>query len=153
VAGRLNVRNVWKADTGLRYPVVMTEAKIQRLYDRLAAGEQPIDDLRALRQRGFKDGVDAERAEALSDLWNLVLHCDLLPALDTAKALVELAAASDTSYPILINDGLIYDALNPRERAELVQFIRQCLAQANAPHAELVLIHFVDDLLGSGPRV
>jgi hypothetical protein len=138
---------------GVDYPTVMTDAEVERLLHRLFRGEQPTDELTALRENAVEDGVATGRAEMLSDLWSVVLHRNLLPALDTAKALVELAVASETSYPISISDGLIYDALRPAEREELVQFIRQRLAQANTLKTERVLIDFADDLLRAGPQV
>ena len=98
--------------------------------------------------------MDHNQAEALSDVWNLAFHFDgLFPKLEAAKALVETALASNTSYPILTNDGLIYDALSPTERRELVHFIRRQMEGAEAPVAERVLEEFIVDLLGSGPQL
>lgn len=132
----------------------MTERELDQLQKRILAGEQPTDDLWALRKSGPEHSIDEDRAEALSDVWNLAFHHEgVFPKLEAAKALVETALAANTSYPILTNDGLVYDALSPTERQELVQFIRACLEKTHAPVATHVLNEFVDDLLGEGPQV
>ena len=68
--------------------------------------------------------------------------------MEAAKALVDLALAGGASYPILTNDGLIYDTLSRDERAALVEYIE---AQAGEVATGTVLGQFADDLLGSGP--
>lgn len=132
----------------------MTEPELAQLHNRIIAGEQPTEELWAMRRSGLEPCVDATTAEALADVWNLAFHHErLFPKLEAAKALVETALAANTSYPILTNDGLVYDALSRAERLDLIQFIRERVAQTEAPVAEHVLRDFVDDLLGDGPQV
>jgi hypothetical protein len=129
----------------------MTELELERLRSRIAAGELPTEDLWALRKANL-DLVDAKKAEALSDVWNLAFHRKgLFPQLEAAKALVETALAANTPYPILTNDGLIYDSLTSAERHDLVQFIRERTGGSGVQLAD-ILNEFVEDLIGSGPH-
>lgn len=132
----------------------MTERQLAELRHRIAAGEQLTEELWVIRKSHLECGLDASRAEGLSDVWNLAFHREgVFPKLEAAKALVDTALASDTCYPVLTNDGLVYDALSPGERQELVGFIRKRLDETNAPVARHVLEEFIDDLLGDGPQV
>ena len=132
----------------------MTERDLDQLRHRIRAGEQPTDDLWALRNSSFEHGMSEERAEAVPDVWNLVFHHEsAFPKLEAAKALVGTALAADVSYPILTNDGLVYDALSRAERAELAQFIRERMVEADAPLARDVLNAFAGELVGEGPQV
>ena len=132
----------------------MTEPELAQLHNRITAGKQPTEELWAIRRSRLEPCVGATIAQALSDVWSLAFHYErLFPKLEAAKALVETALAADNSYPILTNDGLVYDALSLAERHDLVQFIRERVAQTEAPLAEHVLRAFVDDLLGDGPQV
>lgn len=127
----------------------VTEEEIDQLSARIHAGERPTLELWTLRRTVNPPSGDEGAVQALSDLWGLAFHITgLFPPLEAAKALVDLASAGDASYPILTNDGLIYDALTPDERAALVEYIE---AQAGDVTTGSVLRQFADDLLGSGP--
>jgi hypothetical protein len=138
----------------LKLRVRMTECELAALRSRIAAGERPTEELWVIRKSNHGQALGYAKAEALSDLWNLVFHYEgLFPKAEAAKALVEIALAADSSYPVSTNDGLIYDALTHAERLRLVQFIKEQGADANAPAAKLALDDFADDLLGYGPEV
>ena len=92
--------------------------------------------------------------ESLSDLWSLTFHVNgLFPRLEAAKALVDVAWAGDISYPVLTNDGLIFDELSPDERSELFSYIAECIGEERASVAGAVLAEFADELMGDGPQV
>jgi hypothetical protein len=127
----------------------VTEDQIDHLSDRIHAGERPTLELWTLRRTATPPSGDNSAVEALSDLWGLAFHISrLFPPLEAAKALVDLALLGGASYPILTNEGLIYDALSLAERAALVEYIE---AQAGEKATGTVLWQFADDLLGSGP--
>jgi hypothetical protein len=131
----------------------MTERDLDQLRHRIRAGEKPTGDLWALRNNGLQNGIGEDRAEAVSDVWNLVFHHESgFPKLEAAKALVETALAVNISYPILTNDGLIYDALSGAERVQLARFIHERLLEADAPVARDLLDAFAGELVG-GPQV
>jgi hypothetical protein len=132
----------------------MADREVGKLYDRIMAGERPIEELWSIRRSTPQQAVDSQAAMASSDLWNLAFHHEaLFPKLEAAKALVEIALANDSTYPISTNDGLVYDALSRDERLELVQFIRDRMSETHAPATKHVLNDFVNDLLGRGPQV
>jgi hypothetical protein len=130
----------------------MTEDDLDRLAARIYAGQRPTRELRALSAQ-IDQALDAKLTEQMSDIWNLVLQRKLLPALETAKAIVQTAEAGDSSYPISTNDGLIYDSLSTAERAELIDFIMARLSNSSAAAAKRSLIDFADELARDGPKV
>ena len=125
---------------------------MEKLRFRMIAGEQPIEELRALMAE-TAEGFDPALTEDVSDVWNAVLHRKLLPTIETAKAVVVTAINGDSSYPILTNDALIYDALSHPERVELVQFMREHTGDIESPVTVRVFCDFENDLLGNGPQL
>jgi hypothetical protein len=132
----------------------MTPGELERLRGRIMTGESMTSELWTLRKTALETDISDGTAEALSDLWNLAFHREgLFPKIEAAKALVEAALATNSSYPILTNDGLIYDSLSPVDRQELVRFILDRISGAKPAIAKQVLLNFVDDLRGNGPQV
>lgn len=132
----------------------MTEVEIQDLISRIHAGERMTNELWCLRGAPIQNPKDLGALESLSDLWGLAFHVDnLFPRLEAAKALVDVAWAGDISYPVLTNDGLIYDDLSPNERSELFSYITDCIGEDRASVAGAVLGQFADELIGDGPQV
>ena len=120
---------------------------------RINAGERPTEELWHYRRAPITDR-DESALESLSELWNLTLLTDgLFPTLEAAKAIVDVAWAGDISYPILTNDGLIYDGLTMDERQQLFDYIADCIGEERASVAGAVLAEFADELLGEGPTV
>lgn len=136
------------------YAHTMTPGELERLRGRIMTGESMTSELWTLRKTALETDISDGTAEALSDLWNLAFHREgLFPKIEAAKALVEAALATNSSYPILTNDGLIYDSLSPVDRQELVRFILNRISGAKPAIAKQVLLNFVDDLRGNGPQV
>ncbi len=129
----------------------MTLEEVEQLHHRISSRERPTTDLRRIREVSVpKD--DEELVQALSDLWNLAFHIEgLFPRLDAAKAIVDLALAGDSSYPVHTNDYLIYHALTRNEREVLFEYIAKCIGEERASVAGSALAEFADDLLGEGP--
>jgi hypothetical protein len=131
----------------------MLEPEFDQLRHRILAREQVAEELRLLSESSRRARITPDEAEDLSDLGNLALHQNLVPSMDAARELVELAVASDTTYPILTNDGLIYDALHREHRDVLAKFVRHRLADASGGHTQQALLDFADDLEGRGPQL
>lgn len=131
----------------------MTLEEIEQLNGRIVSGERPTSELLHLREVSVpKD--DEQFVQALSDLWNNTLRIDgLYPKFDAAKAIIDIAWAGDSSYPVHTNEGLIYDSLTRDEREVLYGYIANCIGEERASVAGSALAEFADDLLGDGPTV
>lgn len=119
---------------------------------RLIVLGQPIQELWVLRKACKSKTLGLEETEDLSDLWQLILHHPgAFPIIEAAKAIVDLTVQSDNSYPILTNDGIIYDGLSPEERRELAQYTRNRMVEENPSVVRRALEQFIADLQGTGP--
>lgn len=127
--------------------------EVEHLNDRIMSGERPTTELLRIRE-GSVPKDDEQFVQALSDLWNNTLRIDgLYPKLDAAKAIIDIAWAGDSSYPVHTSEGLIYDSLTRDEREVLFAYIANCIGEERASVAGSALAEFADDLLGDGPTV
>ena len=132
----------------------MTESEVNELISRIHAGERPMDELWRIRSAPIINREDESALESLSDLWSLAFHIEgLFPKLEAAKAIVDVAWEGNFTYPVLTNDGLIYDDLSMDERSQLFGYIADRIREDRVSAAGAVLAEFADELMGEGPQV
>lgn len=126
----------------------MTETDLNDLSRRILSGERPVRELWELRNTPIPTDADRETLEALSDLWGLAFHFSgLMPPLEAAKSLVEVAIIGDTPYPLVTNEGAIYDCLRAEDRAALVAYVVDRMGE---PAPGTALRQFIRDIMGDG---
>ena len=92
---------------------------------------------------------DGDEVFSWSEFFALAFrHEGLLPALEAAKALVDLALAADETMPIVSPyDSKMKDVLSPAERAEMFDYIARKIGDNRSPQSFSAAADLADYLM------